>query len=169
MTDDATEAKTEFSDLERELMHGYVKGVKDRRLYLLAQPFADHEGRGTYVNLLVGGTIICGQLCSGKEWTDALNTATEASTGKPFDVFTEWGEEFAEAGAAQETAVQKADSEMTDDDHRAFWSYTEFIFLLDAYILENGVKIPTNGQPYRVRLDQVQAWGLGTLASAPAE
>lgn len=162
--DVTTDDGDELSDRERKLMKRYSKGIKDYRLHEIADAYIDRNGNGTNLNLLVGGTIVCGKVCSAAEWAEACGAAAERSTGTRSSLFDEWKDEYAHDSDARIAAVEKPENERTEQDTDAFWIYSNFVYLLDAYVLtQTGSMIPTKGQPYRVRASQIQAWGFGTL------
>lgn len=155
---------TEQKHYEQRLIDKYVEAVGDVHLYQLDDPFTDRHGDGTMLNLLIGGSVVCGKACSAKEWADACNDVAEQHTGSRLDNFTKWSEDFAEFAASQEAAAQKHEKDQTDEDREKIWAVSAYIYLLDSYVLSGGGSIyPAEGQPYRVRTDQIQAWGFGMM------
>lgn len=159
-----------LTDRQPEIVDKYHARVRDHELYELANPLIDRDGAGTGLNLLVGGSIVSGKVCSAYEWANALDDLSRRLTGKPRQEFEQtgtfenWSLDFIGLRQAHDQAWNKRGRELTDADYEARFTYLDYIHLLDAYVFMGTATAPPNGQPYRVRIDQIQAWGLGTLS-----
>ncbi|SDR95508.1 hypothetical protein [Microlunatus soli] len=157
------------SKRERKRIRQYVKETCDHRLYQIIDPYQDRDGQGPTVNLLVGGTLVCGTVCSAREWAIALNDIHESGAGATSTLLTGWADEFQERSDAYRQAWETEDAALTNDAIDARWAAIPHVHLVDAYVmLSAGTPAPSTGMPYRVRLNEVQAWGLGSLSLGQA-
>lgn len=154
---------TEWTDFEKEMLQTQIGRLPDWFLQFLVQ-LANDSGVSTGVTLSVGGSLVAGQIISGKEYFVEIGKQTGRALGLPDEegakVYQNIIESVYEEPVDSEGKEAEEDGEEDGEEEEA---ETVFIHMKDVHVFLGPHRIPTDdeGVLWRGRLSEVAGFFLG--------